>query len=248
MSLQIGGFRLGLVPTLITVPLVLLCLGLGAWQVQRLHWKEGLIAQRAAALALPPIAPPATLDQARRRQLRRIIDRGVLLNQKEILVHAIAPDGTAGFDVLTPLREAGGDRIVFVDRGFVPTALRSRATREAGEPAGTVKIAGRLLLPTSPGMFVPDNRPESGDWFRIDLPEMARADGLGDVAPFYIAADASPNPGGWPKGGEALPELPNHHLQYAITWFSLAVIGLYIYFKSQRRPRSEPSDEAVRRS
>jgi surfeit locus 1 family protein len=247
MSVEIGGYRLGLVPTLITLPLVLLCLGLGVWQIQRLHWKEGLIAQRAETLKAPPVAPPISLAGARRLVLRRTALRGIFLNDKEILVHAIAPDGAAGFEVLTPLREADG-RVVFVNRGFVPTVLRNRSTRMAGEPAGTVRVTGRIVLPTSPGMFVPDNRPERGAWYRIDLRAMAKAAGLSDVAPFYIDADRTPNPGGWPKGGTALPELPNHHLQYVITWFSLAAIGLYIYLKSQRLPGAEPHDEPIRRT
>jgi surfeit locus 1 family protein len=245
MNRGIGGFRPRLVPTLITLPVVLLCLALGLWQVQRLHWKEGLIAQRAAALAAPPVAPPQTLAAARRLELRRIVAAGVFLDDKEILLHAIAPDGAAGFDVFSPLRESGSSRLVFVDRGFVPTTLKERAARGIGQPAGTARIAGRLLLPTLPGLFVPDNRPASGEWFRIDLGAMAKADGIGDVAPFYIAADATPNPGGWPKGGTALPELPNHHLQYAITWFSLAAAGLVIYFLSQRQPAGG-KDERIR--
>lgn len=247
MSLDIGGYRLAVVPTLITLPVVLLCLGLGIWQIQRLHWKEGLIAQRAATLKAPPVAPPRSLADAQRLVLRRTALRGTFLNDNEILVHAIAPDGAAGFDVLTPLREADG-RIVFVNRGFVPTALRNRSTRMAGEPAGIAHVTGRIVLPTSPGMFVPDNRPVQGAWYRIDLAAMAKADRLADVAPFYIDADRTPNPGGWPQGGTALPALPNHHLQYVITWFSLAAIGLYIYFKSQRLPRAEPHDEPVRRT
>ncbi len=63
---------------------------------------------------------------------------------------------------------------------------------------------------------------------------MAAAAGSADVAPFYIAADRTPNPGGWPQGGAGLPELPNHHLQYAITWFSLAAAAAVIYVLSQR--------------
>ena len=227
------------------LPLVLLCIGLGLWQIQRLHWKEGLIAERAATLQAPPVAPPATIADARRFLLRRTIDRGVFLNDKEILIHAIAPDGIAGFDVLTPQREADG-RVVFINRGFVPEALRNRATRAAGEPVGTARVDGRIVLPTSPGMFVPDNQPERGTWYRIDLAAMAKADGLDDVAPFYIDADDTPNPGGWPKGGTALPELPNHHLQYMFTWFSLAVIGVAIYFKSQRKPEADRHDERIR--
>ena len=245
MSVEIGAYRLGLVPTLITMPLVLLCLGLGVWQIQRLHWKEGLIAERAATLKAPPAAPPATRADAQRLQLRRTIDRGVFLNDREILVHAIAPDGAAGFDVLTPLRELDG-RIVFVNRGFVPAALKNRGARAAGDPAGPTAVSGRIVLPTASGMFVPDNQPAGGDWYRIDLAAMARADGLSDVAPFYIDADGTPNPGGWPQGGTALPELPNHHLQYVITWFSLAAIGLYIYFKSQRKPEADQHDARIR--
>ncbi len=65
---------------------------------------------------------------------------------------------------------------------------------------------------------------------------MGAADGLANVAPFYIDADATPNPGGWPKGAVTLPALPNNHLQYAITWFSLAAAALVIYFLSQREP------------
>ncbi|HTV87568.1 MAG TPA: SURF1 family protein [Stellaceae bacterium] len=236
MSVELGAYRLGLWPTLITLPLVVLCLALGVWQIQRLHWKEGLIAERAATLQAPPVAPPASLAQAKRLELRRTIERGVLLNDKEILVHAIAADGAAGFDVLTPLREPGG-RSVFINRGFVPTALRDPAARPAAELRGTVQIAGRIVLPASPGLFVPGNQPDRGDWYRINIAAMAKADRLADVAPFYIDADQTPNPGGWPEGGTMLPELPNHHLQYAITWFSLAAIGVYIYFKSQRQPR-----------
>jgi surfeit locus 1 family protein len=246
MSLEIGGHRLGLVPTLITLPVVLLCLGLGIWQIQRLHWKEGLIAQRAATLEAPPVAPPQSLVEAQRHVLRRTALRGTFLNDKEILVHAIAPDGAAGFDVLTPLRGADG-RIIFVNRGFVPIALQDRDTRRAGEPAAIVRVTGRIVLPASPGMFVPQNRPAQGVWYRIDLAAMAQADRLGAVAPFYIDADRTPNPGGWPQGGSALPELPNHHLQYVITWFSLAAIGVYVYFKSQRLPRGA-HDEPLRRT
>ena len=92
--------------------------------------------------------------------------------------------------------------------------------------------------------FVPDNRPQSGDWFWIDLSAMGAADGLTTVAPFYIEADATPNPGGWPRGGVSLLALPNDHLQYAITWFSLAVVAIVIYLLSQRRAdRDDTSDD-----
>lgn len=226
--------RLG--PTLFTAAVVLLCLALGIWQIQRLHWKEGLIAARHAALAAPPVAAPRTADEARTHALRRVVDVGTLLNDKETLLNTIGPDGEEGFDVLTPLREASG-RLVLVNRGFVPVRLKDRASRAAGEPAGTVRISGilRLAPSTRPGWFTPANRPRSNDWYWIDPAAIAKAGGLTGLVPFYIDADATPNPGGWPKGRAHLPPLRNAHLQYVITWFSLAVAAAVVFFLSQCR-------------
>ena len=229
-------FRPRLLPTLFTVPVVLLCLGLGVWQVQRLFWKENLIAAREAALAAPPTAPPASLDAARGMEFRRVADDGVFLNDKEIFVGATSEAGRNGYHVFTPLREASG-RVVFVNRGFIPAELKDRARRPAGEPAGTVRVEGLLRLPPAdkPGWFLPDNRADLNYWFWPDLAAMSAADALGEVAPFYIDADAAPNPGGWPKGGVTRTRLPNDHLQYAITWFSFAVAASVIYVLSERR-------------
>ncbi len=247
--MSMSGFRPRLAPVLFTAPVVLICVALGVWQLQRLEWKRGLIAQREAALAAPATPPPQTLADARALELHRVVDQGVFLNDKEILRNAIGPQGGAGFDVLTPLREAGG-RIVFVNRGFVPTGLKDRAKRQAGDPGGTVRVAGLLRLPPDgkPNWFVPDNRPDLGSWFWVNLTAMSAADRLAGVAPFYIDADATPNPGGWPEGGVSLPALPNHHLQYAITWFSLAVAAAVIYFLSQRRAAGDTNGDDDRLS
>ena len=236
MSRGFSGFRPRLVPTIVTACAVLVLVALGIWQLERREWKRALLEERAATLAAAPVPPPQTLPEARRVALRRVRDAGVFLHDKELYLNAIGPQGGAGFDVLTPLREPAG-RVVFVNRGFIPTELRDPRTRPAGEPVGTVQVGGRIRLPPDgkPGWFVPDNRPERNFWFWIDLRAMAAADHLTDVAPFYIDADATPNPGGWPKGGTTLPDLPNNHLQYAITWFSLAVAASVIYVLSQRQ-------------
>ena len=115
----------------------------------------------------------------------------------------------------------------------MPTNLRAPASRAAAPLAGTVHIRGLLRLPPAkkPSWFIPDNRPDLNYWFWIDLPAMAAADhlDLANFAPFYIDADASPNPGGWPQGGVTPLSLPDNHLQYAITWFSLAAALVVIY-------------------
>jgi surfeit locus 1 family protein len=231
-----SGFRPQFWPTVLALAIALLCLGLGMWQVQRLHWKEGLIAARAAAVAAPAIPVPDNATDARGLEFHHVTADGVFLNDKEILLGATSEGGVNGYWVLTPLREADG-RIIFVNRGFVPAELRDRRKRIAGEPAGPVHVEGLLRLPPAgrPNWFLPDNRPDLNYWFWVDLPAMAAADKLENVAPFYVDADAAPNPGGWPRGGVTRLLLPNNHLQYAITWFSLAVAMIVIYVLSQRR-------------
>jgi surfeit locus 1 family protein len=241
MMSSAAGYRFRLGPTLFTIVAVTVCLGLGVWQIERLHWKEGLIAAREAALAAPPAAPPASLAAARELEFHQIVATGTYLNGKETYLHTVGAKGGLGFDVLTPLRLNDG-RVVMVNRGFVPADREKPTTREAGEPSGQVQVHGLLRLPpaTKPGMFIPDNQPDKGEWFWLDLPSFAKAGGLQEVAPYYIQADATPNPGGLPKGGGPDPrDLPNNHLQYAITWFSLAAAALVIYVLSQRRNRAE---------
>lgn len=235
------GFRPRLVPTLFAVPVVLLCLGLGAWQVQRLQWKEGLIAERAAATKAAPVPAPQTLADAGKLEFRPVTLDGVFLNDRELYLHAIAPSGREGYQVLTPLMVAEG-QAVLIDRGFVPTELRDPAKRAAGQLSGTRRVSGLVRLPPSgkPNVFLPANDAARNHWFWVDLPAMAAADRLEKVAPYYIDADATPNPGGWPKGGaDLLPELPNHHLQYVITWFALAAAMVVIYVIYHRRPGAD---------
>ena len=223
-------------PTVFTVPVVLLLLALGSWQIERLFWKRALIAQRQAAVAATPIAAPRSLEEARGDEFRHVTDEGVFLHDREIFLGATSEAGRNGYQVLTPLREPGG-RIVFINRGFIPAELKDPEKRSAGQMPGAVGVAGLLRLPPTekPAWFLPDNRADLNYWLWIDLPAMAVADKLDRVAPFFIDADTTPNPGGWPKGGVTRLELSNDHLQYAITWFSLAVALIVVYFLFHRR-------------
>ncbi|HEY1432950.1 MAG TPA: SURF1 family protein [Stellaceae bacterium] len=219
-----------------SLPALMICLGLGAWQIERLFWKQDLIAQREAAVAAAPAAVPKTLAEARGMEFRHVTDEGVFQYDKEIYLGATSEGGGQGYQVLTPLLEPGG-RSVFVNRGYIPAELKDPAKRAAGEIPGPVRVEGLLRLPPAgrPNWFLPDNRPDLNYWFWVDLAAMSAADRLERVAPFYIDADATPNPGGWPKGGVTRLALPNNHLQYAITWFSLAVALIVIYVLFHRR-------------
>ena len=229
-----------LVPTAFSLAAFCLFLALGTWQVERLHWKEGLIAAREASMAAPPAALPKTLDAARTLDLHRVRAEGVFRNEAELYRTAIATDGKPGFHVMTPLALADGDTVL-VDRGFVPEDKRAPASRPAGQVQGRVAVVGLLHLPPAgnPSAFIPDNSPATNRWFYVDLPAMAAADHLDKPLPFYVEADATPNPGGWPRGGQFNIALPNDHLQYAITWFALAALMPILYLFLMRHLRRE---------
>jgi surfeit locus 1 family protein len=228
-----------LIPAAFTAVAALVCLSLGAWQLERLEWKTNLIAARQVAVHSAPISLLATPNAAGRLEFHPVIAEGVFLNDKEIYLGAASPaGGQPGLQVLTPLRLADG-RIVFVNRGFIRSELKDPAKRAAGQFDGPVRVSGLLRLPKGrPGWLVPDNRPDLNYWFWVDLPAMAEATGLSDVAPFYIDADATPNPGGWPKGGVTPIDLPNDHLQYAITWFALAAAAIAVYVVWRRQAQT----------
>ena len=103
--------------------MLLICLALGAWQVERLFWKQDLIAQRQAAIAAAPAAVPKSLTEARDMEFHHVSDEGVFLNDKEIFLGATSEGGGQGYQVLTPLLEPGG-RVVFVNRGYIPAELK----------------------------------------------------------------------------------------------------------------------------
>src|ERR1700730_13188137 len=102
------GFRPLFWPTLFTAPAVLLLLALGFWQVERLFWKKDLIAQRQAAVAAAPVAPPRSLEEARGMEFHHVTEEGVFLHDKEIFLGATSEAGRQGEQVLTPLPEPGG--------------------------------------------------------------------------------------------------------------------------------------------
>jgi surfeit locus 1 family protein len=210
-------------------------IGLGVWQLQRLEWKEGLIAQiEARAYGAPGAILPEdewgafSKDE---QEYRRVLVSGEYLFAEEVAVHGLMPGETRGqplqgYYLLTPLALDTG-AIVVVNRGFVPTPLLDQAAR----PEGAVTVEGLVRASEEQAPFVPDNDPASGQWFTRDLGEIAQARGLERVAPFYVDAvrDEAAPADAWPRGGATVLEPPNNHLQYAFTWFGLAGVLAVVF-------------------
>ncbi len=227
-------FRPLLWPTLFTVPAIIALLGLGTWQVQRLQWKLGIIETIESRTKLSAIPLPAnvSIDPAA-LEYRPVTVRGRFRHDKELHLIATTKRGNAGYQVIVPFDRADGGAIL-VNRGWVPTDKKDQATRREGLVEGEVTVTGLVRKAWHQGWFVPDNSLERNVWFFGDAAGMAKAAGV-EVPPIFLDADATPNPGGLPIGGQTRLEIPNDHLGYALTWYGFAVVLAAIYFVYHRR-------------
>jgi surfeit locus 1 family protein len=232
-------FAPGVWPTAFTLIGLAVLLGLGTWQLERLEWKRALIAERAARLATAPEILPPTSEAWSAWDFRPAVVEGAFRHDLEQLFGVAAIEGQVGHHLLTPLVRPDG-AAVLVDRGWVPADRAHPAARREGQLVGPVRVTGiaRYRGDDRPGWFTPDNRTEQSHWYWYDLAALEAALGL-DLLPVVIEADATPNQGGLPQGGQTRTELTNNHLQYAITWYGLAagLLGVWISFGLARGRR-----------
>lgn len=225
-------------------------IALGTWQVERLQWKENLLAEIEARTHSVP-APLGEIEkiwsEKRDVDYRTVTAAGHLLNNRERHYFATY-NGMSGFYIYTPLMLDDG-RAVFVNRGFAPYDQKNPATRSTGEVEGKVNITGlaRNPLESKPSSIVPDNDLRANIYYWKDLPTMASESGIAadKLVPFFIDADSTPNPGGLPIGGVTIIDLPNSHLQYAVTWYGLAatllvIAGISVWRRYHPKAPQEP--------
>ena len=226
---------------------VAILIGLGVWQIDRKVWKENLILTLNTRLARAPEDLPPRASWPRLNpdgnEYTRVTFPAEFLPGEEVLVYtagsAFRPDVQGpGYWVFAPARLAGGS-IVLVDRGFVPLDRKDPATRAQGAPAGTVEIVGVMRWPETRGLFTPDDDPKTNVWYLRDPKAMAAAKKWDAAAPFYIEQESPVPPGGLPKPGKLAVSLPDDHLQYALTWFGLALglAGVYVTWLTGRLRR-----------
>jgi surfeit locus 1 family protein len=230
-------FRLrpALWPTLMSLPILVVSLGLGVWQLERREWKRELLHR----IEVNQAAQPITLDELLRgdplsHEYGRVRLSGSFLHDKEFYLAARSLKNKVGLQVVTPLRSADGTIVLF-DRGWVPQEQKEAARRAEGQLKGPVELIGIVRRTQEQRQFAPENVPERNVWFHVDVPLMRKlAGGRPDTRldSFFLEADGTANPGGLPVGGQTRLDIPNDHLQYAITWFgiALALVGVYLAY------------------
>ena len=217
-------------PGIMALVMLAILLALGTWQVRRLHWKEGILARIAAAEAAPP-----TRLTAHPGPFAKVFARGEFRGGRIALygvaVHDTPQGPLIGADQIVPLREADGT-LVLVDRGWVPTAPGAPPTPV---PDGPATVEGYVRAPERPTWFGVGDDLVRRQFFTLDPGKIGAALGIAHVAPFVLVAMGSVAPGIYPIPATHFPEPPNNHLQYAITWYGLAIALVVIFVEWSRK-------------
>jgi surfeit locus 1 family protein len=205
-------------------------ISLGVWQMQRLAWKEGVLADIEERIAAAPVPLPAELDPERDAYLPVEVTGmlgadflRVLVSQKQV---------GAGYRIILPMIRNEGR--ILIDMGFVTVADAPGLRFEEGPP---LTIVGNLQWPQETDSYTPEPDIDKNIWFARDVEAMAAA--LGTAPVLVVRREASV------PGGPLTPlpvdtaAIPNDHLQYAITWFSLAAIWSAMTFFYLRRPAAK---------
>jgi len=210
------------------LPALAILFGLGWWQLQRLHWKNGIIAAIAASEAGPavPLGPnPAAFTKVR--------VEGVFRHDLEALVGLEVRGPVLGADLLVPLERAGQPALL-VDRGWVPI---DRGDRPVSHPQGEITVIGFIHPGDRPGLFSAADDTAGRRFYTFNPPVIGAALGLPNVAPFALVA-LGPGDGTLPDPAHTLPRPANNHLGYVVTWWGLgvALLGVLLAVALRRRP------------
>ena len=227
-----------LVATLLVLPALALMTGLGVWQVERLQWKEAMLARIDARLHAAPGALPSADTWATLKpddyEYRHVTVSGRLDGSRITLIFrgvGKVADGPTqpGYWFMAPLTLADGASLL-VNLGFVPYERRDAALQALAATAkGEVSLSGVMRAPEDRGPFIPADDSAKGQWYTRDPLAIAASLSLTLPAPFSVDADAHDAPPGLPAGGATVLDIPNNHLSYAATWFGLAATLALFY-------------------
>ena len=215
-------------PTFFAIPSLLVLIMLGSWQVQRLYWKTDLLEEykmRSQAQAVYPAFDDGPIE------FQRVAITGQFQHDDTVYLTGRTYEGNAGFHVITAFQSDKGD-VFLVNRGWVSEAYREPEKRAFSMIEGRTTIDGIIRLPQRQGSFVPDNEPERGFWFTMKPDEVADHLDLAEAKQsYYIDIVRDPEAElTLPIAAEMKIDVRNAHLNYAITWYGVALSLVGVYF------------------
>jgi surfeit locus 1 family protein len=230
---MIAKLRTLLWPGVMAVTMLVVLLALGTWQIERLHWKQDLLAQIVRAEAAPAVPlPPEPEPYSKVRVTGRLRDDLSASYGADV---RDTPSGTRlGTQLIVPLEREAGEPIM-VDRGWVPDTR----PHPMAMPGGEVTVEGYVRPGDKPGLFSAADNPATRQFYTLNPGVIGAALGLQHVAPFVLVAMGPAPPERYPDPARHLPRPPNNHLSYAITWYGLAVALVVIFVLWARKALTE---------
>lgn len=229
-------FRPTLIPTLFTIPSLIILLILGGWQISRLIEKNAYIAEIEAASQAPAVALPVSEKSLDRLRFRPFIVEGEYLHDKEIHLYTGKYQSSygAGYHIITPLRIKDSEDILMVNRGFIPEAFKDPNTRKEMLVSGLQRLEGLVIEGQERAWFTPENDINKNIWIWMDLKGMQALVGQKILPYLLLKIRDNDEQGAYPIASDGKFEIRNDHLEYAITWFSFAIILTVIYIVYHR--------------
>ena len=216
--------------TLLTIcGVAVLCI-LGTWQLERLEWKRELIAQIEQEFAKDAAQIPLSAEDFKLTSgFKRGTIEGVFDHGKEVMMQGRLRDGKLGYDILTPFLPEGAQNYILVNRGWVPIERERKPQDVIAWPEGKTKLVGMLRLPPASNMFTPENKPENKEWYSMTPGIAADLHKIVVMGPMILYAEGEIKPALYPAPHNAVMNLSNNHLQYAIFWYVMAGAMVMVY-------------------
>lgn len=217
--------------SIFTALLMMLLLSLGTWQMQRKTWKEGFLQQIERYKSEAPIAIDSLFDNTAAQNLQDLNYRparitGTYLHQYEFLLGPRVHKGQSGAHLYAPFKTLTGN-IILVNRGWIP----DKTLQDISRPTHEVTLTGLIHMPSGKGKFTPDNDLQNNIWYWVDMNAVKTQTNLKNFYPVIFYNNINPAQK-LPIGSQLRINIPNDHLQYAITWYLLALIlgVMYVFY------------------
>ena len=204
--------------------IILFC-SLGTWQIYRLQWKLSLIDEINNGLNSEPIF----FSNTNINNYQKVKFNGTFDFEKQIYLYSLNSKGTPGYDIITPIK-MNSNEILLVNRGWIDKDLRDNKNINN---INSKSFEGILKKITKPNLFKPENDIENNIWYSLKLEDLESFTGykLNNVV-IYLES----NQNNLVKNKIISPNLPNNHLKYAITWYSVAlsILLYFLYFRKKQ--------------
>ena len=198
--------------------IITLFCALGTWQLVRLQWKNNLINEIGEGLKSPAI----NYSNKIQKNYQRVIAEGEYNFEKQIYLYSLNEKGEPGYDVITPFKTLDLKNIL-INRGWIKANQKNESIINKVEGK---KIQGLMFKNVKKNIFKPDNEIKKNIWFSINLEDVNKFTGKKfNEYIFYLEDEKISTP----KPKKITIDLPNNHLKYAITWYSIS-ISIFLYF------------------